>query len=47
MARTPKGPKQVETLTHDEALVLVFRAELSAAPTTPHGTKQPREKEEQ
>ena len=34
-------------LTHDEALVLVFRAELSAATTTPHETTQPREKEEQ
>jgi predicted small metal-binding protein len=33
-------------LSHDEALLLVFRAELAAQPTTPHETTDPPEKEE-
>jgi predicted small metal-binding protein len=35
------------TLSQDEALVLIIRAELTAASTTPHGTTPPREKEDQ
>jgi len=33
-------------LTHDEALVLVFRAGLTAVPTTPRPVPAPTEKEE-
>ena len=32
-------------LSHDEALLLVFHAELAAQPTTPHDTTDPSERD--